>query len=388
MKTRTLAILTLLAAALLVVAVMAYTKRSAEFASDAPAALYPTLSGRFGDIATIHVYSPDGEFHIDLSDGVWRMREKDGYPIRPIRVRNAVLSLSDLKVIEPKTSKPENYALIGVQDPGDDAKSVLVEMADADGNNIVSIVLGRIEPGLNTSHRYVRLTDDPRSYYIQGVADVEPDPMRWIDREVLRAPRAYTRQIVITHPDGEVVSISRPDMSTKDFSLDNIPQGVPAPDPLDINLLASSFLYIGLEDVASLASAGDPAPGPVAVSRTFDGFVMTAHLFDVGDKTWAWFEASSEQPTIDADASGDDSAESEKSPAVKLRPYDEILAKVEEYNNKLRGWRFQLTEGKTDLLSKRMSDLLPDNNIDTSSDTSAAAASPAPSTPTPTPDPN
>lgn len=355
MNTRTLGILSIVAVALLVVAVTMYSRVSTQFDADIPAALNPTLESRIGDIAHVHVNGPKGEFHINLIDGVWRMQEKGDYPIRTPVIRQAILTVSDLTVVDRKTSKPENYPLLGVQDPGEGSPSILFELTDANGESIASIVLGRVERGLNTLHRYVRLTGDPRAFYIEGIAAVEPDPMRWINKEVFRVPRAYIHEIVITHPDGEVVRIERSGLNTKDFTLDNIPPGSMLSDPMDINILGSSFQYLGLDDVAPMDR--DPSefePGVVAYARTFDGFIMTAHLFDLDDATWAWFEASSETPMM----STDESSEGENAYNIPLRSFDEIQAKVDEYNRKLKNWRFKLSESKTNQFTKRMHDLL------------------------------
>lgn len=377
MKTRTLGILTLVAATLLVIAVTVYTRFSTQFDPNVPVALNPTLESRIGDIAHVHVKGPKGEFHINLIDGVWRMREKGDYPIRTPVIRQAILTVSDLTVVDRMTSKPENYPLLGVQDPQEGSSSILFEMTDANDEPIASIVLGGVERGINTLHRYVRLTDDPRVFYIEGIAAVETDPMRWINKEIFRVPRAYTHEIVIRHPDGEVVRIERTGLDTKDFILDNIPPGYELNDPRDINIMGSSFLYVGLDDVAPIKDTSEIKPGIVAYSRTFDGFIMTAHLFDLDDATWAWFEASSEKPMIDVDAQSDDSAE-ENAYNVPLRPLGDVLAKVDEYNSKLKNWRFKLSESKTTQWSKRMSDLITKSDDESSPGADVQAGPPAP----------
>jgi len=379
MKTRTLLALGLVAVALLASAVTLYSKRSTTFAASAPEALYPDLISRVGEITLIHVVGPKGEFHIDLNDSVWRLREKDGYPVRTERIRTAVLSLSDLKVIEPKTQKPENYALIGVQDPAEGEPSILVEMKNQKGDNVVSIILGATERSAaqGVSRRFVRLTDDPRAYFIEGVAAVETDPFRWLDKEVLRVTRAWTHDLTITHPDGEVVRVQRPNIDAKDFIFDALPQGAMLKDTRDVNLIGNSMIYIGMEDVASAdsAPADQITPGPVAVVHTFDGFIMTAHLFDFQGKTWATFEASIgdsiEQTALDVDEDATPSAS-----APELRSRDEVQAEVEKDNAKLHGWRFEMTESKTDLLSKRLSDLVAPPADSNSGDSPAAPAGP------------
>lgn len=360
MKTRTLAILSILAVALLAAGVMMYTRRNQEYAA-VPAALYPTLESRIADIRAIRVNGPKGEFHIDFDGDTWRLREKSGYPIRTERIRAAALTLSNLKVFQPKTSKPENYPLLGVQDAGGESPSIFIEMQDEQGQAIVSIVLGTIEPGMtpDVSRRYVRKTDDPQVYFIEGRAAVEPNPMRWIDKEILRVTRAWTHDLVITHPDGEVVRVFRPDIDARDFSLDNVSPGAEFIDERDINLIGNSFIYIGMEDVASMEGiqAESITTGPIATVRTFDGFQMTAHLFDFEGQTWVTFEAAALEPLVDVEAQNKVILE-KGTYTVGMRTPEQIQTEVDGYNNRLEGYRFRMTESKTGLLSFRMSGLL------------------------------
>lgn len=362
MKLKTLAILGALAAVLLAVAVGAYTKRATEHLAQAPSELYPGLRHRVNDIAFIRISGPKGEFHVELIDGAWRMREKGGYPIRTERIRAAVTTLSDLKVIEPKTSKPENYHLIGVQDPSEGATPVLVEMKDHANQPVVSIILGAVEQGMTPelSRRYVRKTDDPRSYFIEGVAEVEPDPTRWIDREVQRLPSAWTHDITITHPDGHTLRLFRPSLETRDFQIENLPEGATFHDERDLLLMSNVFVHIGLDDVARDEgdSASDRRPGPVARARTFDGLQITARLFDFEGATWATFEAEAVEPLVDVAALRAQSEGANAPMVAGLRTPEEIAQEIDRLNGRLGGWRFKMIDVKADQLSKRLTDLV------------------------------
>ena len=386
MRTRTLAILAAASLVLLALAVSLYTRRSTRFEAPAPKAIYPGLIDRVDEITQIRIVSKDGEFHIDRDGDTWRMRERDGYPIRTEKIRAAVLTLSDLRVLEAKTSKPENYPALGVQDPDADAPSVLVQMFDAKGDPLVSIVLGGVERSdmASISRRYVRLTGDPRVYYIDGLAEVEPTLLRWIDREIFRMPRVWTHEIVITHPDGETVRVFRPDPDTRNFALADIPEGSAPVDERDINIIGNSFVYQGLEDVASMKGVDESAvtPGPTAYARTFDGMVMTAHLFDYDGATWVTFKASTTAPmqdVLDAYLAKAQAADPKtRNAPPPLRTAAEIAAEVDKDNAKLDGWRFRLTEDAIKHLSSRMSDLTHPADEGEPATTDQPATPPAP----------
>lgn len=361
MKTRTLLILIALAAVILVGSVSLYARRSTRFAPPTPEVLYPNLIDNVQRISRITVQGPDGTLTIERAGDTWGMIEKGGYVIRTERIRAAVLTLSNLRVIEPKTSKPENYHLLGLADPGEESEAVHVRMTDESGRDMVAVTLGRVErsegPGIH--RRYVRLDDDPTVYYVDGGVEITSKWNLWIDREILRVFRNWTHEITISHPDGDTVRVQRPDTEARDFTLATLPPGAELIDPLDVNLIGNTFIYMGLEDVAADDTSADIKPGPVVTARTFDGLVITARLFDAGDQTWATFSASTADPVESVINAQRELAESQPdfNPVTLLRPFDEIQRIAAEMNDRLAGWRFRLTEDKTKLISMRSSDL-------------------------------
>ena len=44
------------------------------------------------------------------------MSERDNYPADEGKVRKLLIAIADAKVLEEKTSKPESYATLGVED--------------------------------------------------------------------------------------------------------------------------------------------------------------------------------------------------------------------------------------------------------------------------------
>ena len=62
----------------------------------------------------------------------------------PDKVRALVVALADMRLIEAKTSMPERYARLEVEDPEpEDAKSRLVRVESADGTVLAEVILGK-----------------------------------------------------------------------------------------------------------------------------------------------------------------------------------------------------------------------------------------------------
>ncbi len=363
MKPRTLSILAVIAAILLVLGLATYGRRTTEFAASAPDVLYPGLIDNLDQITRIELIGPDGELTFSRSDQQWTLDQKGGYPIRVERMRTAVLALSDLSVAEPKTSKPENYPSLGVQDPGPGSESTLVRMIDRDDRPVVSVVLGKMERVVSSGavRRYVRLTDDPRVYYVHGAANISTAWNTWVDKQIIRFTRALIHDVSIVHPDGEIVRVYRPDTETQDF-IPDLPPLSPTADPLAVNLIGNMFIYVGHDDVDRFnESMALTAPGPVATVRTFDGFAFTARLFDHEDATWVVFEAEHIDPiTPEYDSPAETPPDPTLDPEQNLfRDRDTIAQLVRQTNERLGGFRFRLPSETISHLSRRTSDFFP-----------------------------
>ncbi|RMH29313.1 MAG: DUF4340 domain-containing protein [Planctomycetota bacterium] len=364
MSTRTLAVLAIAALVLLFAGAGVYLSRAERLRPDIPELLYPGLIDRVDTLAHIRLVGPEGEFNIRKDDrGVWRVDEYGGYPARTDYLRAAVLTLSDLKVLEGKTSKPENYSRLNVQDPGEDSPAILIEMTDEAGDRLVSIILGGIENVTpNQARRYVRLTGDPRVLYVEGRAEVAGTPKDWIDKQVLSIPRALTHEVTITHPDGETLRLVRQTPDTRFFTLADLPPGAVVKDESEVNIIGGTFIYIGLEEVRPIAGFDESkmTPGPVGTARTFDGFVMTARLFDYEGQTWARFEASVGQREPVADEPADSAGSSEDGSAAGaslMRSPEEVEELVRAENERLAPFAFRVFDPTIERLSTRRADV-------------------------------
>src|SRR5690606_40977830 len=61
-------------------------------------------------VAKIVLSSPEGTITLVRETGDrWSALERYGYPVDPARVRNLVVTLADMRLIERKTAQPEYY---------------------------------------------------------------------------------------------------------------------------------------------------------------------------------------------------------------------------------------------------------------------------------------
>ncbi len=145
--------------------------------------LSPGLLEKINDVAVMSIeHEGDAVTFVKDSAGNWSLMESAGYPADKERLRNALIGLAGLEKIEPKTALPEYYADIGVEDSGVNAKSYLVTLLDADGGQLLNLLIGKSTSGIrwNGQGYFVRKPDEAQSWLVRGAADVTGGMLSWV----------------------------------------------------------------------------------------------------------------------------------------------------------------------------------------------------------------
>ena len=122
-----------IAALLIVVAGVWLAGREGSSGTSAPTgALYPDLKAQLNAVNAIHLYKAGDARVVELvrKDDAWKVSDRDSYPADDGKVRKLLIELADAKIAEQKTSDPQQYAKLGVEDTkGTAATSVRIELA-------------------------------------------------------------------------------------------------------------------------------------------------------------------------------------------------------------------------------------------------------------------
>lgn len=353
MKTHTIALVCFIAAALAVAAIMV-TSRSAPDAAPTEGLgepVLPALATRLNDIAEVRITRPSGVLTFRRDQKGWTLAEKEGYPAKGENLRSMLIGLAGLRTAEPKTSNPELYSRIGVQDPAAPGRGsvadadpatqpTLVTIADSSGQVVGSVIIGTQKWGA-TPEVYIRRTGEPQSWLARGESgrvDVPWDAMAWIDRTILNIPREKWKSVTVTHTDGETVRVMKADTTQANFFIESIPEGRELSSPTAGESLGGVFASLTLDDVRSAASLDTErlAGATRTVGVTFDGLIVTARTLEQDGKQWAVFEAAAEKP--------------DESP--------EVARQSDELNTKLTGWAFAIPQFKSKAMLTRWADVL------------------------------
>jgi len=295
-----------------------------------------------------------GETITIAHDGdMWQVNERSGYPADFVKLRQALIALSDLKTIEAKTKKPEHYERLGVQDPDVNNNSKLVTIKDADGNVLASLIIGNSKHGgAGKPELYVRKSDDEQTWLVEGRIILPNRPVDWLDTSIVDINQASIKQVTIIQPDKKRLTILKEKQDDKEFKVKELGKDK-TPKPGMVNNIASALGGLKLEDVVSNEGFGfDDKNTVTARYETFDGLIVTASLIEKDNKYYAHFEATfAENATATQQPAEDNTQES-------FNVVGAASQQAAMLNQKLHSWVYIIPGFKADLLKTRLEDLV------------------------------
>jgi hypothetical protein len=179
------------------------------------AKLIPSLADEIRSVTGLEVRQGDDVATLErASNGTWTLKSRGGYPVDIAKVRTLLVGLSQAELAEPKTSRPDRYAALELEDPAQKgAKSHLVRLLGADGKALSEVVLGkkRVE-GYGTDRTggtYVRKPGDPQTWLANVELEAPVATKDWVKTSALSLDSAKIARVSIEIPGEPPLKIER-----------------------------------------------------------------------------------------------------------------------------------------------------------------------------------
>ncbi len=314
----------LVVAILATIAVFLVPTREGGEQPDESSLFIPEMAGSVNDLSTVRISSGDGSNPVTLkrTESGWVVQESHDYPADWGVLRPLLAELSQAVIVEEKTSNPEYYYRLGVQDPdATDSESRLIEFP---GSELPSIIVGN--SAQNRQGHYLRIQGQSPSVLIDRGITLPINDNGWLARDIIDIDDSEVLRVRIAHADGEVVAIERESTEQNDFTLLDIPDGREPASTWTINQLANVLSGLQLESVVPVDDVDWEGATELKI-ETSHGLTVNAWMVENEDKRWLRLEAA-----------GKDEAA--------------------EINRTVSGWAYNIPLYKYDAMTKRMDELL------------------------------
>ena len=174
--------------------------------------MFPDLAPKLQDAARIEITHQNKTTAIEKHGDTWGLVDRGGYVVQASKLRGMLTALTELRLVEQRTSDPEQFNRLGLEDPnGKTGTSNLLRVLDASGKPIAALVVGhrRVRTQGNVPEQvYVRRTDDNQTWLAEGSLQADADPQLWLDRDIMNIDHARIAGVAVTHGD-ETLELAR-----------------------------------------------------------------------------------------------------------------------------------------------------------------------------------
>jgi hypothetical protein len=329
MKRRNLLILGSAAAATIAATVL-LTPKSIEHQEVATGGLaFPGLADRLQGAARIEVRKPDATLVLVRQGEAWLLPEKGNYPVRPEKMREMLVGLTELRLVEARTADPAQFERLGVDDPARaGSTALLLRVLDGAGAPLAELVVGRRRvrtQGNVPESVYVRRPAESQAWLAEGRLVVDSDPQLWIDRDIANLPQDRIRRLEVTRAGEAPLVLTRAE--EPDARLRIVEPGDTTADEVAVEEVARGFEYLTFLDVKPAAEMPGTAVGEGRFGLTEGLTVVVAGTKD-GENFWVRLTA-------------------------------EGGPEAERLNARWRGWAYQIGHWKEKAFMPRLAELLP-----------------------------
>ncbi len=346
--------------ALAAVAAVLWVNRSPEPLILTGQALAPELQQNINQVTGLRLSKAGNQTVVDLkrTEQGWVIGNKGNYPANTGKIRETLLLLANARLVEEKTTLPEYYDRLGVQD---------IEAANATGAQVVidmpsgpvDWIIGKTAG--SGGGTYVRRPGSSQSFLINSTLTFPGDVKDWLERVVLDIPASRIQAVTIHQPGGETLTVEKQARGQANFSVPGIPPKRSLKSDTVANALGNGLAGLWLEDVAP-AGTLQPAEDKVITAdyRTFDGLKITAKAFETNGRHYVRFDVGLDE--AQARRFAEPAAGAQVTPAPIGKPAETNPAAVRDEANRLKvrlsPWVFAISAYKYDALSRQMEDLL------------------------------
>jgi len=213
------------------------TEPEQRVAIDTGKLMFPDLATKLKDARRIEIVSKGKTTVIELKDGIWGVADRGGYRAQETKLRGMLTTLTELRLVEPRTTDPAQFSRLGVEDPTAEKEGTanLLRVLDSTGKPIVAVIAGhrRMRTQGNVPEQvYVRLPGDNQAWLADGGLQADADPQAWLDRDVMNISHTLITKVVATKNgatieltrDGDKLKVTQPAEVPKleDYKLDDV----------------------------------------------------------------------------------------------------------------------------------------------------------------------
>jgi hypothetical protein len=246
--------------------------------------LFPGLADAAVNAASIKIESPTVFVTLNKdAAGKWTVGDRSNYPANAEGVRALIISVAELNLIERRTADPARLSTLELT-TGKSGNGHAITISDASGKVIAAMVAGKVQTkasGTTPGTLFVRRAGEDQTYLARGGLAIPASVGATLDKTLFKLDQARIAKIAFTPRGLKAYSLSRATPETKDFTVDEIPEGKIAADSAILQTPAAAIAGLTFDDVIKADAVKLDDATKIAFT-TFDGLALDLTLLPGG----------------------------------------------------------------------------------------------------------
>jgi hypothetical protein len=360
MTSRRLLILGIAAVLVIVAGVWLAGREASSGSSAGSQALYPGLNEQLNSVSAINIYKAGDARVVELKrqGDSSTVSERDNYPADEGKLRRLVIAIADAKILEEKTSNPESYATLGVEDTkGAGATGLRIELVGTP--KPVNLIVGK--QGAGATSMYVRRAGEKQSWLINTSIDTSATPEAWLRKDIIDISADRVQSATVTTSvetkGAKTYTAAKAARADTNFAVEGLPKGKSLSAPTAANSVAMALTSLSLADVRAASSLQSTPAAARATFKTFDGLVVEAEGWVQEQKHYIAlrpsFDAALAERFKVATAPVEEKKDEAPKPAAPNGAED-----AKKFAAKVTGWDYEIPDYKYEAIFKPVDQLV------------------------------
>ncbi len=300
--------------------------------------IFSELQSSLNDVSELQVLGAGNQVLSTLlrSETGWFVKERNQYPADISKIRSALLSLAEAKIVEQKTSNPDLYSKLGVES---------IEQSDAQGVKAIvrygaqtnELIVGKPGPQMNKS-RYVRPANSETSWLIDKKIDLKYQPDYWLRKDILSIEPSEVAAVTIVLQDNSKLEIKNRS-EDNEFEVANLTDPDSQVVEAELHQVTNALSSFQLLDVAESADFKDTKPAMNVIYQLKSGVDINITAYEVEKDHYA-------AVNVELNSSVSDEQK------LQAQQYADELTQLTS------GWVYKIPNVTYDSMNKREADVL------------------------------
>ena len=301
--------------------------------------LFSDINSQIDSVSRIEIENNSNIVYLFKNNDTWVLPSYYDYPASEEKIRNLLLSIVQLKVIDKKTNNPDLHKNLGLSFPLE-KNSFRVRLLGEEKNLISDFIIGKNSTH-NNDFSYIRKFDNDQSWLFKNVFDINKNEIDWSENSIIKIARWRIKSVKLENSQNKDnhIYLYKKKYSDQSFKLTNIPKGFNLNSNFNLGAFSSLLESVKKVDIKKYSFNKNNNFIKNLYFETFDGLIINIKAFENEGEIYYYFD-------IDSDINVRKELNKNEPNIVGLPTmltFEEVRAEVIKYQY-LKDWVFKLYE--------------------------------------------